>query len=135
MDRKLDDVKNMKVGRYIIIEEVACRITNIDHSKPGKHGGAKFRIEGMGLFDGIRKSIIKPAGQNVEVPLIDKRNAQVLAIVGSSVQLMDMATFETFELPMPEEQEIQSLLSEGTEVTYMEVMGRRKILQAKGKGD
>jgi translation initiation factor 5A len=114
---------------------VPCRIVSIEHSKAGKHGGAKFRIEGIGLFDGIRKSIIKPSGQNVEVPIIDKRTAQVLTVIGDNVQLMDMTSFETFELPMPEEPEIKSIIAEGVEVAYMEVMGKRKILQAKGKGD
>jgi len=132
MDKKLEDVKGLKVGRYIIIDDTPCRIVSIDHSKPGKHGGAKFRIEGVGLFDGTRKSIIKPSGQNVEVPMINKKTAQVLTLVGDNVQLMDMETFETFELPIPDEKEIKDALTEGADVLFMEVMGKRKILQAKG---
>lgn len=132
MDRKLDDVKTLKVGRYVIIEGVPCRVTAIDHSKPGKHGGAKYRVEGAGIFDGIRKSMIKPSGQNVEIPIIVKRTAQVLAVVGDNIQLMDMESYETFELPIPQEEEIRRGLNAGSEILYMEVMGKRKILQGKG---
>lgn len=132
MDRKLEDVKSIKAGRYIIIDDVPCRISSIDHSKPGKHGGAKYRIEGAGLFDGTKHSIIKPSGQNVEVPIINKSTAQVLTVVGSNVQLMDMASYETFELPLPDKSDIPDDLTEGMELLVMEVMGKRKILQVKG---
>ncbi|MFH1788544.1 MAG: translation initiation factor IF-5A, partial [Candidatus Altiarchaeota archaeon] len=118
--------------RYIILDDVPCRILSIDHSKPGKHGGAKYRIEGAGVFDNSKHSIIKPSGQNVEVPIITKSTAQVLTVVGSNVQLMDMGSFETYELPLPDKSEFPDDLSEGMELLVMEVMGKRKIFQVKG---
>jgi len=62
----------------------------------------------------------------VGVPMIDKRTAQVLSIAGSTAQLMDMATYETFELPLPEDMTLEP----GKEIQYMEALGRRKITRA-----
>jgi len=42
---------------------------------------------------------------------------------------MGMESYETFELPIPEE--LKDKLSEGVELLYMECMGRKKILQTK----
>lgn len=131
MSKKIESVSNLKVGRYIMIDDLPCKITAITKSKPGKHGGAKAKIDGAGIFDGQKKSIIKPTGDKVEVPLIDKRNAQVLTLIGDNIQLMDMENYETFELPMPNDPELKGALSEGKEVLYMDVMGKRKIIQAK----
>ena len=61
----------------------------------------------------------------VQVPLIDKRSAQVIAVMGSEVQLMDLETYDTFNLPIPEE--LEGELDPGKEIQYLEALGRRKI--------
>src|SRR5512133_2044662 len=91
------DLGSLKVGSYIIIDGEACRIVSYDHSKPGKHGAAKARVAAMGVFDGSRHSLVSPVSANVEVPLIDKRNGQVISILGQMLQIMDLETFEVFE--------------------------------------
>lgn len=120
------EVRTLKVGKYIIVDDEPCKILNITTSKPGKHGEAKARIDAMGLFDNQKRSIVHPVKHKVGVPMIDKRTAQVLSIAGSTVQLMDMATYETFELPLPEDMTLES----GKEVQYMEALGRRKVTRA-----
>lgn len=132
MSMKQEDVNDLKVGRYVMMDDIPCKITAITKSKPGKHGGAKAKIDAVGIFDGQKRSIIKPTGQKVEVPIIDKRNAQVLNIVADNVQLMDMETYETFDLPIPEEDELKSGITAGGQVIYMQVLGKRKIIQLKG---
>lgn len=124
--KTMTEVRTLKVGKYIIVDDEPCKILNITTSKPGKHGEAKARIDAMGLFDNQKRSIVHPVKHKVGVPMIDKRTAQVLSIAGSTVQLMDMATYETFELPLPEDMTLES----GKEVQYMEALGRRKITRA-----
>jgi len=124
--KTMAEVRTLKVGKYIIVDDEPCKILNITTSKPGKHGEAKARIDAMGLFDNQKRSIVHPVKHKVGVPMIDKRTAQVLSIAGSTVQLMDMATYETFELPLPEDMTLES----GKEVQYMEALGRRKITRA-----
>jgi len=124
--KTMAEVRTLKVGKYIIVDDEPCKILNITTSKPGKHGEAKARIDAMGLFDNQKRSIVHPVKHKVGVPMIDKRTAQVLSVAGSTAQLMDMATYETFELPLPE----NMTLEPGKEIQYMEALGRRKITRA-----
>jgi len=124
--KTMAEVRTLKVGKYIIVDDEPCKILNITTSKPGKHGEAKARIDAMGLFDTQKRSIVHPVKHKVGVPMIDKRTAQVLSIAGSTAQLMDMATYETFELPLPEDMTLEP----GKEIQYMEALGRRKITRA-----
>ncbi len=119
------EIRALKVNRYLLVDEEPCRILSIQMSKPGKHGEAKARLEVVGLFDGQKRSIVHPVTHKVRVPMIDKKKAQILSIHGNQAQLMDLGSYETFELPVPEE--FQGVLNPGAEVLYMETMGRRKL--------
>jgi len=119
------EIRELKVNRYLIVDEEPCRILSIQMSKPGKHGEAKARLEVVGLFDGQKRSIVHPVTHKVRVPMIDKKKAQVLSIHGNLAQLMDLGSYETFEIPVPEE--FQGSLNPGDEVMYMDVMGRKKL--------
>ena len=75
----------------------------MQHSKPGKHGAAKARIDAIGLFDGSKRSIVKPVDAKIYVPIVERKTAQVISIAGRTAQLMDTADYSTFELAIPEE--------------------------------
>ncbi|MBU4201722.1 MAG: translation initiation factor IF-5A [Candidatus Altiarchaeota archaeon] len=126
MGKKIGDMKELKEGKYVMVDDEPCRVTKITKSKPGKHGGAKARVDAVGIFDGQKRSLMGPISQKIEIPIIDKKTAQVLNIIGSSVQLMDMESYETFELDMPDE--FKNKLEQGKELQYMDVLGRKKIL-------
>jgi translation initiation factor 5A len=123
--KELAEIRTLKVNRYLIIDDEPCKILSISTSKPGKHGESKARIEAVGIFDGQKRSIVNPVTHKVHVPIIDKRTAQILALLGENVQLMDMETYETFEMPIPDEYKGQ--LEPGKEVQYLEALGRKKI--------
>lgn len=127
--KELAEVRTLRVNRYVLIDEEPCKIVSISTSKPGKHGEAKARIEAIGVFDKQKRSIVHPMKHKVHVPMIDKRNAQVLSLVGdSAVQLMDLESYETFEMPIPEE--YKGKLEPGKEIQYLEAMGKKKITRA-----
>ena len=119
------EIRELKVNRYIVIDEEPCRILSIQTSKPGKHGEAKARLEAIGLFDEQKRSIVHPVTHKVRVPMIDKRKGQVLSVHGNVAQMMDLETYATFELAVPED--LQARLAPGQEIMYMEVLGRRKF--------
>ena len=120
------EVRELKVGRYVLIDEEPCKIQSISTSKPGKHGEAKARIDAVGIFDEQKRSVVHPVKHKVGVPIIDKRSAQILALMGADVvQLMDMETYETFEMPIPED--LKGQLEPGKEILYLQAMGKRKI--------
>ncbi|HYA57280.1 MAG TPA: translation initiation factor IF-5A [Thermoplasmata archaeon] len=119
------EVRELKEGRYMLIDEEPCRILNIQTSKPGKHGEAKARIDAVGLFDGAKRSVVFPVKHKVQVPMIGKRQAQVLSMTEAEVQLMDLENYETFSLPV--DAETKPLLSPGAEIQYIDAMGKRRI--------
>ncbi|MDG6229439.1 MAG: translation initiation factor IF-5A [Candidatus Thermoplasmatota archaeon] len=126
--KELAEVRTLKVNRYIIIDDEPCKILSISTSKPGKHGEAKARIEAIGVFDSQKRSIVHPVTHKVHVPMIDKRNAQVISMMGDHVQLMDLETYETFDMPLPEE--YKDAIEPGKEIQYLEALGRKKITRA-----
>ncbi|MEN4006736.1 MAG: translation initiation factor IF-5A [Methanobacteriaceae archaeon] len=129
MSKKVVEVKTLKIGKYVILDGEASKISSIQTSSPGKHGAAKARVEATGIFDNQKRSFVKPVDAKCDVPIIDKRVAQVLALMGNQVQLMDLESYETFELPLPEE--LKDRIAEGVEVDYIEAMGKQKIMRIK----
>ena len=124
--KELAEVRTLRVNRYMIIDDEPCKIMSISTSKPGKHGESKARIEAIGVFDGQKRSVVHPVKHKVHVPIIDKRNAQVLSLLGAdTVQLMDLETYETFEMPIPDE--YKGKLGPGNEIMYLQALGRKKI--------
>jgi len=134
-DKTKVQVSKLKPGRYILIDGEPCRIGNITVSSPGKHGSAKARIEAVGIFDGKVRSIVKPTSAEVEVPIIDKRTAQVIALTPDTVQIMDMETYELYDVPIESgvADDIKDQLKEGINVEYWETLGRIKIMKLKGE--
>lgn len=117
------EVRKLKEGRYMVVDDEPCEILSISTSKPGKHGSAKARIEVEGIFDGQKRSVSYTVTDKIKVPIIDKREAQVVSVEGDTVQLMDMESYDTFSLPNPDDADLQN----GDEVGYLQAMGRKKI--------
>ena len=129
-DTKFTSIVSLKVGNYVVIEGVACKVVDIQVSRPGKHGHAKVRLIGTGLIDEKKRVIVAPGHDNIEVPIVDKRSAQVLSIAGEKANVMDSETYETFDLAIPSE--LQGKLAEGSSVLYWSILGQRVMKQIKG---
>jgi translation initiation factor 5A len=125
------DVGSLRVGGYIIIDDEPCRIVELTKSKPGKHGSAKARIVAIGIFDGVKRSFVKPVDASAEVPIIEKRSGQVFAVMPNTIQIMDLETYEYVDAPIPEEEDLKSKLAPGIEVEYWRILGRVKIVRTK----
>ncbi|MDO5852343.1 MAG: translation initiation factor IF-5A [Methanobacteriaceae archaeon] len=130
MSKKVVEIKTLKVGKYLILGGEASKITSLQTSSPGKHGAAKARIEAVGVFDGQKRSLVKPVDAKIDVPIIDKRVGQVLAIMGNDVQIMDLESYETLELPIPED--LKDKVAEGKDVEYICALGNMKVMRTKG---
>jgi len=130
MSSKPVELGRLKPGSLVVIDNEPCRVVSIDKSKPGKHGSAKARVTAIGVFDGVKRSIVGPVDMMVDVPVINKKSAQVISI-SDTVQLMDLETYEVFESVLPEDEELKSKLEPGVTVEYWEILGRRKIVRIK----
>ncbi|MFA5108542.1 MAG: translation initiation factor IF-5A [Candidatus Micrarchaeia archaeon] len=125
MEKVFASAKELRVGSYLLIDDVPCRVASIDKSKPGKHGAAKMRVVAIGIFDGQKKNWLGPSDQDVEVPMIDRSNAQIVSVNGTVAQLMDTKTYETFEVMIPEEMRADA--EPGKEAELLVAMGKRAI--------
>mgnify|MGYP001047682934 CR=1 FL=1 len=125
------DLGSVKVGSYIILDGEPCKIVEYDKSKPGKHGSAKARIVAIGVFDKSKRSMVSPVSAGIEIPIIEKRTGQIISISGTTIQLMDMETFETLDAPEPEDVNVKNKITEGLEVEYWKVLERIKIVRVK----
>ena len=102
MEKTIAVIKELRKGSFVIIDDVPCKVDDVSVTKSGKHGHAKARVDAIGLLDGRRRSLVKTADENVDVPIILKKKAQVLSISGDRVQLMDTSDYSMLELDIPE---------------------------------
>lgn len=119
------EARSLKEGRYILIDDEPCVIKSMSHSKTGKHGSAKFRIDAIGIFDGSKRSYVAPVTDKVYVPLVERKTGQVIAISGEVAQIMDNADYSTLEIKIPEE--LKNIVEVGKEVSYIAAMGKIKL--------
>lgn len=119
------EIRTLKVGKYVCIDDKAFKILSISKSKPGKHGSAKARLELTDIFTGQKRSHVGTVTDSIQVPMIDKGNATVTHIEGVDVHAMDMKTFELMVLPMEDGLSIEA----GKEIMWMEALGRYKIIR------
>ena len=130
-DKKYTPVSKIKTGHYIVIDGEPCRVVDLSKSKPGKHGAAKARIVAVGVFDGVKRSIIKPVSDKIPVPMIHKKEGQVISVSGDSVEVMDSETYDVIVMPLPEDEAIRNKITEGTYVEYWIMVGKAKIVSLK----
>ena len=117
------EIRTLKVGRYVAIDEDAYKILSISKSKPGKHGSAKARLELEDIFTGQKRSHVGTVTDNIQVPVIEKGSAVITFVQGSEVNAMDNKTYETLILPLDPEMNLEP----GGEIQWMEAMGRYRI--------
>ncbi len=123
---------DLKKGSYIVIDGEPCRIVEITRAKTGKHGSAKAHVVAISVFTGQKKTLVAPVDTRVQVPIIEKRLGQILADMGDVVQIMDMETYDTFEVEKPtDDEQLVSKLQPGVTVEYWIIMGRPKIMRVR----
>ena len=130
MTAKAITANNVHKGTSIILDGVACRVVDVEISKPGKHGHSKVRISAIGLVDEKKRIVVMPGHDNIEVPIIEKRTAQVLSVHEDMANVMDSETYETFDLKISEE--FKGQVFEGSSVLYWVILNEKVIKQVKG---
>ena len=129
MATKVVSIGSLQRGNYIVIDDIACRVTDTQVSRPGKHGHAKVRLTGVGLIDEKKRVIVQPGHDNVEVPIVDKKTAQVLSVSGDTANVMDIETYETFDLKIPAE--LKNDVVAGANVLFWVILNEKVMKQVK----
>ena len=128
-DTKLASVGSLQKGSYIVIDGIACKIVSTATSRPGKHGHAKVNMMAVGVLDGKKRNMVLPGHDNVDVPIIEKKTAQVLSINGNMANIMDSESYETLDLEIPEE--MKETCKGGVEILYWEILDSKVMKQVK----
>jgi len=125
MSVKITEAGAIKEGSYIVIDNVPCKVVEVEKSKTGKHGSAKVRIVGVSIIDSSKKVLTVPSDAQVNIPIIEKKVAQVINVLQDTVQVMDLKTYEFYEVSKPTSKEILDKLQSGVQVEIWEVLGYR----------
>ncbi|MBT4824746.1 translation initiation factor IF-5A [Candidatus Woesearchaeota archaeon] len=128
-ETKLASVGSLNKGNYVVVDGAACKVSDTQISRPGKHGHAKVRLSAVGLLDGKKRVIVMPGHDNIEVPIIDKRTAQVLSISGKTANVMDAENYETFDLEIPDD--LKTGCVEGCNILFWVVLDSKVMKQVK----
>ena len=131
-DIKMKAAGSLQEGNYIVIEGAACTVVDVKISRPGKHGHAKANIMAVGMLDGKKRNFVVPGHDHIEVPVIGKRNAQVLSIHGEACNVMDTETYETFDLAIPDD--LKGQVAEGQVILYWVILNDRILKSVKSEG-
>ncbi len=126
---KLASVGSLTKGSYVIVDGVACKVVSTATSRPGKHGHAKVRLSAVGLIDEKKRIVVMPGHDNIDVPIIEKKSAQVLSVQEDTANVMDSETYETFDLKIPEE--LKDEVVEGVNVMYWVILNDKVMKQVK----
>jgi len=126
-EKRQMEIKKLKPGTYVLIDGDVYVVDKLQVSKSGKHGSAKARIMVSGVFSDKKQTIVKPSDTMMDVPIIEKKAAQVIAVMGDIVQLMDLQDYSTFNVPM---QETMKDLQSGDEVIIWK-FGNNVIVKGK----
>lgn len=125
---KLIDAHSSKPGTTIMVDGEACTVRSNDISKTGKHGASKCRIEAIEIFTGKKKIVAVPGDHRFDVPMMDKRKAQVLSVSEDKASIMDLESFETLDVSfMPE---LKGQLVPEQQVEYWDIEGKKMIMRA-----
>lgn len=125
MAKEQTEVRELQEGGYVMIEGVPSVIRSYSTSKPGKHGSAKARVEGKGVFDGGRKrNFTNPVDAKVWVPIITRKQGQVVSQDNDEMQVMDLETYETFTMRIPDDVDVSS----DDNIEFLEYEDQRKIV-------
>ena len=127
MAKEQQEVRELDEGSYVMIDDAPCKINGYSTAKPGKHGSAKARIEGKGVFDDKKRSLSQPVDAKVWVPIIERKQGQVVNVESADVaQVMDLDTYETITMSVPADANLQA----DDEIEYLEYEGQRKIVRS-----
>ena len=124
MPKEQNEVRDLQEGNYVMIDDVPSKITSYSTSKPGKHGSAKARVEGTGVFDGQKRNFTQPVDAKIWVPIVERKQGQVVSVSGGDMQVMDLETYETITMRIPEDLDPEP----DDEIEYLEFEGQRKVV-------
>jgi translation initiation factor 5A len=131
----------LRKGGHVVLKGRPCKVVEMSTSKTGKHGHAKVNLVGIDIFNGRKYEDMSPSTHNMEVPVVKRKDYELLSIDEEGfVSLLDetLGTKEDLKLPEGElGQQIREAFDKegdnGILVTVVSAMGEEAILAFKNK--
>lgn len=130
---------SLRKNGYAMIKGHPCKIVDMSTSKTGKHGHAKVNMTGLDIFTGKKHEDICPSTHNMDVPVINRSDWQVIDIDDDGfLTLMDdngetredLKTTQVFE-DVLKDIEAKHEAGEDMMVTVLAAVGQEKIVSVK----
>ncbi|MEI7961364.1 MAG: translation initiation factor IF-5A [archaeon] len=126
-EKKFEGAGSLKPGHLLLIDGEVCQVKSVEKSKPGKHGAAKVRVTAFNIFSGQKRGLLKGTDSEVEVPIVPKGDATVVAVISDIIQIMDKLNYETYDAPKPAPDSEIPTLKAGDEIEYQKYGNAIKI--------
>ncbi len=137
---------DVKVGYYVIIHSVPCKIKKISFAKTGKHGHAKAMMEGIDILTDKKHDYTCTSSTSLQVPIV-KKHEWCLVNVDEETnelyflddknreQILSFQEDNTNEDDLKVKESILKLISDETEnsvvVSILESFGKYRFLNCK----
>ena len=60
----------LRKGDYVMIRQRPCKLTQVEASKPGKHGHTKLHLFAQDVFTGKKLETVLPSHERIDCPEI-----------------------------------------------------------------
>ncbi|KAF8621465.1 hypothetical protein AX15_007759 [Amanita polypyramis BW_CC] len=126
----------LRKNGHVVIKGRPCKIVDMSTSKTGKHGHAKVHLVALDIFTGKKLEDICPSTHNMDVPIVNRNEYQLVNIDDGFLNLMaqDGASKDDVRLPEGEiGEKIQNEFDEGKDllVTIVSAMGEEQAISYK----
>lgn len=133
----------IKKGGHMVIKGRPCKVSEVSHSKTGKHGSAKCNFSTYDIFTNKKLEDMQPSSANMYVPIITRTEYTLIDIKeDGELSLMDEdgGTREDLNLPaIPEgySDELRGKFDDGKELvlTVLKSMGEEMVIADKEATD
>lgn len=109
------NANSVKVGNVIEYQNQLWKVSKRDHVKPGK-GGAYIQVEMKNIVTGNKTNTRYNSSEDVDVAYVEQKNYQFQYFDQNDLVVMDMESFETFNLAKELAGEALPFLQDGMNV-------------------
>ena len=121
------DLKKLKKGNYIIHENEACIIKDIETLTSKNSPVIKLELEG--LFSGKHYNSHVLINQNIQEADLTRKCGTIISKKNNKLEIMDIQTFETFNADIAPE--LLERAQEGDNITFVHSDTSTKIIEVR----
>jgi translation initiation factor 5A len=123
----MKDLKKLKKGKYIIHEDEACVIKDMQFLNNQNNPVIKLELEG--LFSGKHYNAHILTHENIQESNLTRKCGTIVSKKDNEIEIMDIQTFETFKANISPE--LLKRAQEGDNVTFVHSNRSTKILEVR----